>query len=74
METLSCLYNHTDFSSDTGILQSICRWVHSEAETPLCKAVGRIHGCDGPVSDADRQEEKGDDRVEESRHDVADGP
>lgn len=34
----------------------------------------RIHCYDGPVSDADGQEEKGDDRVEESGHDVADGP
>lgn len=34
----------------------------------------RIHGCNGPVSDADGQEEKGDDGVEESGHDVANGP
>lgn len=37
-------------------------------------AVQRIHRCDGPVSEADGQKEKGDDREEESGHDVADGP
>lgn len=34
----------------------------------------RIHGCDGPVGDADCQQEEGDDGVEEGGHDVADGP
>lgn len=33
-----------------------------------------IHCCDGPVGYADGQEEEGYDRVEESGHDVADGP
>lgn len=35
---------------------------------------GRIHCCDSPISDADGQKEKGDDRVEEGGHDVADCP
>lgn len=34
----------------------------------------RIHCCDEPVGDAHGQQEKGDDGVEESGHDVADGP
>ena len=31
-----------------------------------------IHSCDGPIGDADSEEEEGDDWVEESRHNVAD--
>lgn len=37
-------------------------------------SVRRIHRCHGPVGDADGQKEEGDDRVEESGHDVANGP
>lgn len=40
----------------------------------LYRAHRRIHGCDSPIRDADGQKNKGDDWVEESGHDVADGP
>lgn len=40
----------------------------------LQNAGRRIHGGDGPIGDADGQKNKGNDGVEESGHDVADGP
>ena len=36
--------------------------------------VRRIHSCDCPVGDADGQQDKGDDWIEERRHDVTYSP